>query len=521
MSFTAGQQFAGYEIVAELGRGGMGAVYEAREILLQRVVALKILPPHLATDENFIARFQAEAVAAARLNHPNIVHVYAAGEEQGIDYIAMELVPGETIQDRVRRCGRLPMTEALDVAFHVATALQHAWQTAQMVHRDVKPENILLAENGVVKLGDFGLAKILREGSSSATATGHVMGSPHYISPEQARGQRDLDHRADIYSLGCALHYMLTGRTVYEGPDFISIVLKHINESPAPLNTLLPHCPEALSRLLSQMIAKERDDRFATYADLMDAIVATRAEVVAWQASDPRERRLMSPEGVARRRSRWRWGIALLMAAGLAGGLVYGWRVARARPVVAVTLADPSDRRDFIRSVEALPSLERMERVMAKLRELNPEFSGKEKYTVEDGVVTELTFSSIGVRNLWPLTALPHLRVLRCAGDAQARRRGDLRDLTPLASLPALEELDCSWTNVEDLTPLQELALTELICNDTRVRDLAALQGMPLRAIRFDARLLRRARETVATWESVQTINGVPAREIRKRLNIR
>jgi eukaryotic-like serine/threonine-protein kinase len=153
MSFTAGQQFAGYEIVAELGRGGMGAVYEAREILLQRVVALKILPPHLATDENFIARFQAEAVAAARLNHPNIVHVYAAGEEQGIDYIAMELVPGETIQDRVRRCGRLPMTEALDVAFHVATALQHAWQTAQMVHRDVKPENILLAENGVVKLG--------------------------------------------------------------------------------------------------------------------------------------------------------------------------------------------------------------------------------------------------------------------------------------------------------------------------------------------------------------------------------
>src|ERR1041385_2996953 len=247
MSLTAGQSFAGYEIVAELGHGGMGAVYQARQPSLQRFVALKILPAHLAGDQDFIARFQSEAVAAASLNHPNLVQVYAAGETDGIEYIAMEFIEGETIQHRLRRCGRLPLTEALDVAYHVAAALDYAWQHAQLIHRDVKPDNIFLAQNGTVKLGDFGLAKILRDGVSSVTITGHVMGSPHFISPEQARGQRDLDFRTDIYSLGCTLHYMMTGRTVFEGPDFVSIMYKHVNDAPAPLQTVLPNCPASLA----------------------------------------------------------------------------------------------------------------------------------------------------------------------------------------------------------------------------------------------------------------------------------
>src|SRR4051812_28336994 len=261
MALTAGQLFAGYKILCELGRGGMGAVYQARQVSLQRLVALKILPPHLASDKDFVTRFQSEAVAAASLNHPNLVQVYAAGESEGIEFIAMEFVEGETIQQRLRRCGRLPLTEALDIAYHVATALDHAWQTAQLIHRDVKPDNIFLAQNGTVKLGDFGLAKILRDGSASVTVTGHVMGSPHFISPEQARGERDVDLRADIYSLGCTLHTMTTGRTVFEGPDFVSIMYKHVNDLPAPLHTLLPNCPTSVNRLLTRMIAKERDQR--------------------------------------------------------------------------------------------------------------------------------------------------------------------------------------------------------------------------------------------------------------------
>src|SRR5688572_18380989 len=294
MALTPGQQFAGYEILCELGRGGMGAVYQARELSLQRLVALKILPPHLSHDKDFVARFQAEAIAAANVSHPNIIHIFSAGEHEGIEYIAMEFVEGESIQQRLRRCGRLPLTEALDIAYHVASALDHAWQTAQIIHRDIKPDNIFLAQNGTVKLGDFGLAKILRDGTSSVTATGLVMGSPHFISPEQARGQRDVDCRADIYSLGCTLHYMMTGRTVFEGPDFVSIMYKHVNEAPAPLHTLLPNCPAAVNALLTRMIAKEREHRHQTYAELLEQIVHTRHDAALWEQSDERQRKRMA-----------------------------------------------------------------------------------------------------------------------------------------------------------------------------------------------------------------------------------
>jgi serine/threonine-protein kinase len=396
MSLAVGQSFAGYEIVAELGRGGMGAVYQARQLSLQRFVALKILPAHLASDNDFIARFQSEAVAAASLNHPNIVQVYAAGESDGIEYIAMEFIEGETIQHRLRRCGRLPLTEALDIAYHVATALDYAWQQAQLIHRDVKPDNIFLAQNGTVKLGDFGLAKILRDGASSVTVTGHVLGSPHFISPEQARGQRDVDFRADIYSLGCTLHYMMTGRTVFEAPDFVSIIYKHVNDPPEPIHTLLPHCPAVVNRLLTRMLAKEREARQQTYAALREEIAAARNEAAIWEESDERQRKRMSVAEAETGKSRWAYAIAVLFSLFVAAGFVYSKRSGRSRPAPNVTtLRDASDRRDFVQAVQRLPPLERVERVIAKLREVNPEFSGREKYTVEDDRVTELSFSSV------------------------------------------------------------------------------------------------------------------------------
>jgi eukaryotic-like serine/threonine-protein kinase len=382
MALIVGEHFAGYEILAELGRGGMGAVYQARQTSLQRLVALKVLPAHLASDQDFIARFQSEAIAAANVSHPNIVHVYAAGECDGIDYIAMEFVEGETIQHRLRRCGRLPLTEALDIAYHVATALDHAWQTAQLIHRDVKPDNIFLAQNGAVKLGDFGLAKILREGVSSQTITGHIMGSPHFISPEQARGQRDIDVRADIYSLGCTLHYMMTGRTVFEGPDFVSIMYKHVNDPPDPIHTLLPNCPVAVNRLLARMLAKEREARHQSYAELLEQIVAARNDAAVWEGSDERQRRKMAIEK-PRAGSRWPYAAAALVALVLALGIGYANRAQRARAAAELTtLADPSDRQDFVQAVQNLPPLERVNRVITRMHELNPEFVGNEKYTV-------------------------------------------------------------------------------------------------------------------------------------------
>lgn len=555
MALKTGQIFAGYEILRELGRGGMGAVYEARQLALQRTVALKILPPHLANEEGFVARFQSEAIAAAHVNHANIVQVFTAGESEGIEYIAMEFIEGETIQQRLKRLGRLPLTEALDIAYHVAAALDHAWQTAQLIHRDVKPDNIFLAQNGTVKLGDFGLAKILREGATSATVTGVVLGSAHFMSPEQARGQRDLDARTDIYSLGCTLHYMMTGRTVFEGPDFMSVMYKHVHDTPAPLHTLLPHCPAGVSRLLTRMIAKEREARPQSHAESLEEILHVRDEARVWEQSDERQRRRMALEEPPRKKMRRAYALAVGAALVVAGGYVYATRTERpARPAASALLADPSDRRDFLRRVEKLSLEERMERVMTALQEANPRFAGKkEDYRVEDGEITELTLSSVGLQNIWPLVALEHLRVLNLAGDPAARRRGALTDLSALAEL-RLEELDVSWTAVEDLaplaksplkilraantrvrsaaplqdlalteldlsftevadlTPLKGMPLTELRLNDTKIRDLAPLRGLPLHTVTADARLLRAQSDVVRSWAQLETINGAPAR---------
>lgn len=559
MALSAGQLFAGYEILCELGRGGMGAVYQARQVALQRVVALKILPPHLAADESFLARFQAEAVAAANVSHPNIVQVYTAGLADGIEYIAMEYVEGETIQQRLRRCGRLPLTEALDIAYHVAEALRHAWETAQLIHRDVKPDNIFLSHHGTVKLGDFGLAKVLRDGAKSATVTGFVLGSAHFMSPEQARGLRDVDFGTDIYSLGCTLHYMMTGRTVFEGPDFMSVMYKHVNDAPEPIQTLLPNCPAAVNRLLTRMLAKDRQERPASYAELIHEIVQARSEADVWERSDERQQRRMALVEPPRNPSRRVYAVALLLAVVAAVTLVQGQREPRKRQAPSLqSLSDPSDRRDFVRRLERLGPVERIERVMVMLREVNPGFIGKEKYTVEGDEVTELTLSSAGLRNIWPLSGLPHLHVLNLAGDPAGKRRSELADIAVLAELP-LEEVDISWTSVADLqplaalhlialraantritslaplkglplseldvaftgvadlAPLKDMALESLRANDTRVSDLSPLRGMPLKNVAFDERLLRASGDTIRSWTQLETVNDAPPRALIER----
>jgi serine/threonine protein kinase len=555
MALAAGQVFGDYEIVGELGRGGMGTVYLARQKSLQRTVALKILPLHHAEDADLAARFQSEAVAAASLNHPNIVQVFATGEHDCIRFIAMEYVEGESIQQRIRRCGRLPMTEALDIAYHVAVALDAAWQAAQLIHRDVKPDNIFLSANGTVKLGDFGLAKMIREGASSLTITGRTMGSPHFISPEQAHAQRDIDFRADIYSLGCTLHYMLTGRMVFEGNEFLSIVLKHINDEPAPLCAYLQSCPPGVEKLLARMLAKKRDERPQTYATLIEELLHARTEAALWESSDERQRRRMA----APQKTRWRFAAPALLLAVLTCGYFYLKPTGGAYGAAAnvTTLADPSDRRDFVEAVHKLDPRDRVERVMEKLREVNPAFSGKRKVVIEDDeVVTELTISTVGVTNLWPLSALPHLRVLRCIGDATNKHRGDLVDLSPVAELIELEELDCSWnpvkilapltnillntlrcantrvetlaplrglllneldvtaTAVRELSPLAGAPLAELRCDQTRVRDLSPLKNAPLKAIWCDTRLV--SDDLVRTWTQLESINGLPVAQARK-----
>jgi len=266
-----GAPFGDYEILAELGAGGMGRVFRARHLTLQREVALKVLGERFASDESYRQRFLKEARAAAKLNHPNIVQIYDFGRVEGTFYIAMEFVQGESVGDYLRRNGRFPEADAVATVRQVCTALRVA-HGAGIVHRDVKPDNLILSADGLVKLVDLGLAKSIAD-DQNLTQTGVVSGTPHYISPEQIAGLKDIDGRADIYSLGATLFHMVTGRTPFEGSSPMIIVAKHLHEEPGDPRAFAPALSAGLCAVIRKMMARNRDERYphmpAVHVDLL------------------------------------------------------------------------------------------------------------------------------------------------------------------------------------------------------------------------------------------------------------
>jgi len=285
MAELSGQSFAGYEIIAKLGEGGFGAVYKARQPALNRLVALKILAPHLAADAEFVARFKREATLAASFNHPNLVLVYAAGESDGSQFMAMEFVEGKTLGQHIERQGRLQPREALAITVYVAQALQYAWNKSHLIHRDIKPDNIFVSVAGEIKVGDLGLAKNVGQSTAGMTATGMMMGSPHYISPEQAGAKKDIDFHADIYSLGCTLYQMLTGRTPYEGNDPMVVMGLHVNAPPPAMFKVWPQCPMPLALLVGKMLKKNPRERHASYEELIAELTAVHGKLTAAQTA--------------------------------------------------------------------------------------------------------------------------------------------------------------------------------------------------------------------------------------------
>ncbi|MFA5190642.1 MAG: SUMF1/EgtB/PvdO family nonheme iron enzyme [Verrucomicrobiia bacterium] len=285
MAELSGQTFAGYEILAKLGEGGFGAVYKARQPNLNRLVALKILAPHLAADADFVARFKREATLAASLNHPNLVLVFAAGQSDGSHYMAMEFVEGETLRNRIESHGRLDPREATAIAVYVAQALQYAWNKSRLIHRDIKPDNVFVSKTGEVKVGDLGLAKNVGQSTAGMTATGMMMGSPHYISPEQASAKKDIDFRADIYSLGCTLYHMLTGRLPYEGDEPMAVMNLHVNAPPPAIFKVWPTCPMPLALLVGKMLKKNPRERHASYEELIAELTAVHEKLTAAQTA--------------------------------------------------------------------------------------------------------------------------------------------------------------------------------------------------------------------------------------------
>jgi formylglycine-generating enzyme required for sulfatase activity/serine/threonine protein kinase len=278
-----GKEFAGLEVLSRLGEGGMGTVYKARQPMLRRFVALKVISPRVAQDPAYIARFEHEAVAAAQLNHPNIVQVYNAGAREGLHYLVEEFVDGETLQHRLDRKGQMNPQEVAAVCVCMAEALDYAWREAQLIHRDIKPGNVLLSNRGAVKIVDLGLAKqVGGEGGASLTQSGMTVGTPYYCSPEQAQGLRDIDFRADIYSLGCTMYHMLSGKKPYEGDPHqtpLSIMIKHVTQPPPAILDVFPECPPPIVPVLDKMLAKKPASRYQSYEELLEDLRKLHAEL--------------------------------------------------------------------------------------------------------------------------------------------------------------------------------------------------------------------------------------------------
>ena len=266
-----GRTLGGYEVRKKLGEGGMGAVYEARQVALDRSVALKVLPPHLAANTEFIRRFSREALSVAKLNHNNIVQIYDIGKTEGTYFFSMEFVRGTNIGDIIAKEGKMEIGRAAGYILQAARGLEYAHRS-KIVHRDIKPDNLMVNEDDVVKVADLGLAKQLGDEEVSMTMSGVGMGTPVYMSPEQGSDAKNADHRADIYSLGCTLYHMITGKIPYEGASAFEIITKHVNEPLRPPSQLNPDISDELSGIVGKMLAKKKEDRYQSMTDVIRAI---------------------------------------------------------------------------------------------------------------------------------------------------------------------------------------------------------------------------------------------------------
>jgi len=276
----AGERLGHFELLDYVGGGGMGRVFRARDLRLNRVVALKILVPEQAADPNTLQRFQTEAQSTAKLDHPNIARVYYVGEDRGIPFIVFEFVEGMNIRDLVAKKGPLPLAEALSYTLQVTEGLSHA-ASREVVHRDIKPSNVLVTAQGIAKLIDLGLARLQRwDGpAGELTATGVTLGTFDYISPEQARDPRIADVRSDIYSLGCTFFYMLTGRPPFPEGTMLQKLLQHQGDQPPDVRQFRGDLPEELSRVLRKMLAKDPRHRYQDPTQLAEELLVLAQQV--------------------------------------------------------------------------------------------------------------------------------------------------------------------------------------------------------------------------------------------------
>jgi len=263
-----GKTIGNYKIISKLGSGGMAVVYKAHELSLNRIVALKVLSSHLSENNEFIKRFEREARAAAKLNHPNIIQIYAIGEEEGIYFFSMEYVKGKTLAQIIEEEKKLTYDRAIPIIIQTAEALSEAHKHG-IVHRDMKPSNIMVNNNGTVKVTDFGIAYVSQE--TKLTKSGSIIGTPEYLSPEQCEAKA-IDNRSDIYSLGVTFYELLSGKTPYKADTPVSMLMEIVKGNFPPLNKVNPDVPEFIQKIVEKMMQTKPEERFNTVNELIESL---------------------------------------------------------------------------------------------------------------------------------------------------------------------------------------------------------------------------------------------------------
>ena len=284
------QQIPGYRIECRLGSGAMATVFKARQLSLDRDVAIKVLPRRYSENPEYVERFYKEGKAAAKLNHPNIVQAIDVGEAGGYHYFVMEYVEGLTLHDDLAAGKVFSEAEALGIIIQIAKALAHAHQRG-LIHRDVKPKNIMMTRDGVAKLADMGLARLAADEQTAQAEAGKAYGTPYYISPEQIRGERHIDFRADIYSLGATLYHLVTGKVPFDAPTPPAVMHKHLREPLVPPDHVNTSLSVGLGEVVETMMAKNRDQRYASTEDLIADL-----EAVARGEPPPQVRKVIKPD---------------------------------------------------------------------------------------------------------------------------------------------------------------------------------------------------------------------------------
>lgn len=268
-----GQQIPGYQILSKLGAGAMATVYKAKQISLDREVAIKVLPQKFTSNPDFVRRFYDEGRAAGKLNHPNIVGALDVNEANGYHYFVMEYVEGHTVFDHLQKQGRYSEQEALNIAIDTAKALEHAHK-AGFIHRDVKPKNIMITKSGTAKLADMGLARAVSDREAAEQEQGKAFGTPYYISPEQIRGEMNVDFRADIYGFGATLYHMVTGQVPYEAPNPSAVMAKHLKAELTPPDHINSQLSTGLCEIIEVCMQKDREKRYDDTSELLEDLQA-------------------------------------------------------------------------------------------------------------------------------------------------------------------------------------------------------------------------------------------------------